>query len=251
MNDFRGIADMPRGGPQASWLDRRLQTDVLKYTDRYDIPDAIKTRILDSLKRAQASGNPADLVDLSQLGNLRGLDDLGDRINDEIERAFKQAGKRGNVRIGKRGVSIDLSDDDHQWSWSWDDDAASPFDDPNLDWLKGTPFGPPGDDDPDLDIPDPPDPPDFDDLDIDLDDVQLDAGKIAALEKIAADEEKATRPAQKRVTELGRQLKRVVGGADPNQAEIDRLVDAITAEEAKIRKARLAALTQSRKVIGK
>ena len=81
--------------------------------------------------------------------------------------------------------------------------------------------------------------------------MQLDAGKIAALEKIAADEEKATRPAQKRVTELGRQLKRVVGGADPNQAEIDRLVDAITAEEAKIRKARLAALTQSRKVIGK
>ena len=35
-----------------------------------------------------------------------------------------------------------------------------------------------------------------------------------------------------------------------SQAEIDRLVDAITAEEAKIRKARLAALTQSRKVIG-
>ena len=46
-------------------------------------------------------------------------------------------------------------------------------------------------------------------------------------------------------------VKKVVGGADPNQAEIDRLVDAITAEEAKIRKARLGALTQSRKVIGK
>ncbi len=173
-------------------------------------------------------------------------------INGEIERALKQAGKRGNVRIGKRGVTIDLSDDDHQWSWSWDD-QASPFDDPNLDWLKGTPFAP----DDDFDIPDPPDPPDFDDLDLDLDldldvdDVQLDAGKIAALEKIAADEEKATRPAQQKVVELGRQLKKVVGGADPNQAEIDRLVDAITAEEAKIRKARLGALTQSRKVIGK
>ena len=217
-----------------------------------DIPDAIKARILGSLKRAQASGDPSDLVDLSQLGNLRGLDDLGDMINGEIERALKQAGKRGNVRIGKRGVTIDLSDDDHQWSWSWDD-QASPFDDPNLDWLKGTPFAP----DDDFDIPDPPDPPDFDDLDLDLDldldvdDVQLDAGKIAALEKIAADEEKATRPAQQKVVELGRQLKKVVGGADPNQAEIDHLVDAITAEEAKIRKARLGALTQSRKVIGK
>ncbi|MBL8620707.1 MAG: hypothetical protein JNK64_05360 [Myxococcales bacterium] len=250
----------PPKAPTPGQLDARIKAEFKKgiaeairdIEGEDGIPDAIKARILDSLKRAQASGNPGDLADLSQLGNLRGLDDLGDMINGEIERALKQAGKHGNVRIGKRGVTIDLSDDDHQWSWSWDDDQASPFDDPNLGWLKGTPFAP-GDDD--FDIPDPPDPPDFDDLDvdldIDLDDVQLDAGKIAALEKIAADEEKATRPAQKKVVELGRQLKKVVGGADPNQAEIDRLVDAITAEEAKIRKARLGALTQSRKVIGK
>jgi hypothetical protein len=173
-------------------------------------------------------------------------------IDDQIERALKQAGKHGKVRIGRGGVAIDLSDLDHQWSWSWGDDA-SPFDDPDLDWLKGLPFGPP-DDDLDLpDPPDPPDPPDFDDfdLDLDLDDVQLDPTKTAALEKIAAAEEQATRPAQKKVEELGRQLKKVVSGPDPNQAEIDRLVDAITAEEAKIRKARLGALTQSRKVIGK
>lgn len=36
------IAAMPRGGPKASWLDRRLQTDELEYTDRYDIPDEVK-----------------------------------------------------------------------------------------------------------------------------------------------------------------------------------------------------------------
>ncbi|MDT5357603.1 MAG: hypothetical protein QOJ56_6135, partial [Mycobacterium sp.] len=29
------IARMPRGGPGASWLDRRLQTDALEYTDLY------------------------------------------------------------------------------------------------------------------------------------------------------------------------------------------------------------------------
>ena len=40
------IARMPRGGPTASWLDRQLQTDVLEYTDRYDIPDDVKQLFL-------------------------------------------------------------------------------------------------------------------------------------------------------------------------------------------------------------
>lgn len=51
MNDFRDIAEMPRGGPRASWLDRRLQTDVLEYTDRYDIPDEVKQQVVTELDR--------------------------------------------------------------------------------------------------------------------------------------------------------------------------------------------------------
>ncbi len=33
------IDSMPRGGPDASWLDRRLQTDRLEYLDRDDVDD--------------------------------------------------------------------------------------------------------------------------------------------------------------------------------------------------------------------
>jgi SAM-dependent methyltransferase len=43
------IAEMPRGGPNASWLDRRLQTDALEYTDRYDIPDEVKQKVISAL----------------------------------------------------------------------------------------------------------------------------------------------------------------------------------------------------------
>jgi ubiquinone/menaquinone biosynthesis C-methylase UbiE len=43
------IAEMPRGGPDASWLDRRLQTDTLEYTDRYDIADDVKQRVISAL----------------------------------------------------------------------------------------------------------------------------------------------------------------------------------------------------------
>lgn len=52
------IKDMPRGGYDASWLDRHLQTDVLEYTDRYDVPDELKQRVIDSL---------------DHLGSVRGL----------------------------------------------------------------------------------------------------------------------------------------------------------------------------------
>ena len=44
------IASMPRGGPDASWLDRRLQTNRLEYLDRDDVDD-LKRRAVRSLDR--------------------------------------------------------------------------------------------------------------------------------------------------------------------------------------------------------
>jgi SAM-dependent methyltransferase len=45
------IANMPRGGPEASWLDRRLQTNRLEYLDRDDVDD-LKRKVIGSLDRA-------------------------------------------------------------------------------------------------------------------------------------------------------------------------------------------------------
>jgi ubiquinone/menaquinone biosynthesis C-methylase UbiE len=44
------IDSMPRGGPDASWLDRRLQTDRLEYLDRDDV-DGLKRKVIESLDR--------------------------------------------------------------------------------------------------------------------------------------------------------------------------------------------------------
>ncbi len=44
------IETMPRGGPDASWLDRRLQTDRLEYLDRDDV-DHLKRRVVRSIDR--------------------------------------------------------------------------------------------------------------------------------------------------------------------------------------------------------
>ena len=45
------IDRMPRGGPDASWVDRRLQTDHLEYLDRGDVDDRVKRQVVRSLER--------------------------------------------------------------------------------------------------------------------------------------------------------------------------------------------------------
>ena len=45
------IVGMPRGGPDASWLDRRLQTDRLEYLDRDDVDD-LKRKVIQALDRS-------------------------------------------------------------------------------------------------------------------------------------------------------------------------------------------------------
>lgn len=51
MGTTHDIASMPRGGPDASWLDRRLQTDRLEYLDRGDVDDR-KRKVIESLDRS-------------------------------------------------------------------------------------------------------------------------------------------------------------------------------------------------------
>jgi len=43
------IAAMPRGGPNASWLDRLLQTDRAEYLDRDDVDEDVKRSVIDAL----------------------------------------------------------------------------------------------------------------------------------------------------------------------------------------------------------
>lgn len=50
-SDAHDIVSMPRGGPDASWLDRRLHTDRLEYLDRDDVGD-LKRKVIESLDRS-------------------------------------------------------------------------------------------------------------------------------------------------------------------------------------------------------
>jgi SAM-dependent methyltransferase len=48
------LAGMPRGGPDASWLDRILQTDRPEYLDRDDVSPDVKRGVIDTLERLGA-----------------------------------------------------------------------------------------------------------------------------------------------------------------------------------------------------
>src|SRR5512141_300331 len=45
------IARMPRGGPDASWLDRLLETGRAEYLDRDDVDAEVKQRVINALDR--------------------------------------------------------------------------------------------------------------------------------------------------------------------------------------------------------
>lgn len=49
--DVADLADMPRGGPHASWLDRMLQTDRPEYLDRDDVDDHVRRGVITTLEQ--------------------------------------------------------------------------------------------------------------------------------------------------------------------------------------------------------
>jgi SAM-dependent methyltransferase len=58
------VDTMPRGGPDASWLDRRLQTDRLEYLDRDDVDD-VKRKVIAALDRGERKlGQHALMADI-------------------------------------------------------------------------------------------------------------------------------------------------------------------------------------------
>ena len=60
------IDRMPRGGPDASWLDRRLETDCQEYLDRDDVDDRIKRQVIGSLDFVgRVFGNHARFAELA------------------------------------------------------------------------------------------------------------------------------------------------------------------------------------------
>jgi len=92
---------------------------------------------------------------------------------------------------------------------------------------------------------------DLGDLDIviDLPDLGLDADQVEQLQSIFESEQDVLEPAREELQELSDDLREALEDPGASEAEIGRMVDAISDREAKIRKAQVLAWVKSRKIL--
>lgn len=77
-SDFDDIDRMPRGGPDACWLDRRLQTDRTEYLDRDDVDERVKRSVVRALEwTGEVFGNHAKFARMV-------LDELADVADPRV-----------------------------------------------------------------------------------------------------------------------------------------------------------------------
>lgn len=193
------------------------------------IPKDVRDKVLGRLDKVRVSvdkrlGN-LSVTDLDQLGDE--MDAMGEEIekamegfDDEMEQLGKQLEKDLQLKLGKQGafqIHIDTDDDDVVMA-------------PGLDL----------DDDNDEDLREAID---------DLKDLALKPAQRQAIGKLRTDSDAQVVTAKKQLDDLSGKLEAALANPATADADIARYVDQISAQEAVIRKARLLAWSQARRVL--
>ena len=194
-----------------------------------DVRDKVSAR-LDKV-RATVDKRLANLkiTDMDQLGTE--MEKMGEEIEQamegldkDLEKLGKDMGKDFGKNFGKNfgkswGKNFNFNSNDD------DDDDIGAIDTPDVD----------ADDD------------DMKDAIKDLRDMALKPDQKAKINKLRSDSDKAVGTAKKQMDDLSQKLQAALGKPDVTDAEIGRLVDQISAQEATIRKSRIQAWAQARR----
>lgn len=159
-------------------------------------------------------------IDQAMEGFDRDMESYGDKLSRDIQKDVAKS----LAHVGNINVHIDSNDDDDD-----DHDTAD------------VPMAP------DVDI-------DTDDSDLrdaiqDLKDVALKPAQRDAIGKLRADSDKTVSVAKKQIDDLSTKLHTALGNPGTSDTDIARYVDQISAQEAAIRKARILAWVQARRVL--
>ena len=189
-----------------------MRDKLQKHLDK--VRDTVKNRL-----------SHLDAKDLDQLGDELGK--MGDDIGKQMDEFGKEMEKYGKTWKGKSWKS-------HGGSFHWDADDNDK------------------DDDDDADLPSMPDVDDQDELDDavkSLGDLSLKGPQRDQIQKLRADSDRQVAIAKKQLDQASETLKKQLDNAASNDADIARSIDAVTQQEAAIRKARILAWHGARRVL--
>jgi hypothetical protein len=192
------------------------------------LPKATKDKLdqhLDNVRtRLQARLSHLDVANLDQLGDE--MNKMGDDIGKEMEELGKEMEKYGATGSGGKGFHVSING--VHGTLNTDDDG----DDDKL----GSP--------PDVDDDD-----ELDDAVRDLGDLSLKGPQRDQIQKLRRDSDRAVATAKKQLDLASDALKKQLDNPATNDAEIARSIDAVTQQEAAIRKARILAWHDARRVL--
>lgn len=191
------------------------------------IPPGVRNKILARIDKIGAAVDKRlanlKLTDLDQLDDE--MEKMGEELEEALEGLDEDLDKLGNIKLDLgKGIKIDLD----KLHFDHDDD--------------------------DFDMPDAPDVGDGDDSDMrdaisDLKDLALTQQQRDQISRLRADSDKQVAASKKQIEELSEKLHTALGNASVTDAEIGKLVDQISGHEAAMRKARIVAWAQARRML--
>ena len=212
--DIDGLGDYIDDQIDAA-MDRLDDANVPK-----ELRDKVKAR-LGKLRAKLRHMDHLDAKDLDQLGKELGQmgDELGKELGQDFGRQFGKDLAKHWMQYGPGNVHVHVD--------SGDDD----------------------DDDSDVDVPDVDDDGDLADTVRSIGDLKLTAPQRQAIEKLRADSDKQVAAAQQALAQASKKLHDQLANPATSDAELARSVDAVSQQEAAIRKARILAWHAARRLL--
>lgn len=209
--------------------------------DNKAIPKDVRDKVLARLDKASATVNKRLAnIDLSDLDRLEEeMEKMGEELeaameglDDELEKLGERLAKDFGKDFEKK-FEKDFAKNFGKLSWQWGHDDE----DDNDDVVMA----------PDIDIDVGDD--DLQDALSDLKDLALKPAQRDAINKLRTDSDRTVSTAKKQLDTLSGQLRTALDNPTTTDAEVSRLIDQVSAQEAVIRKARIVAWVQARRVL--
>ena len=230
-----------------SMVDAHVNAALHHISSDPSIPPKVREKVIKRLEKIRAKVKTRvshlDVKDTEELGEE--LEKLGEEIGEEMEQ-FGEEMEQFGKDMEHWGKDMD------QWSKDFEKQFGKDF---SKRWNKQWgPHGPQGQHDIDIDIdddlPDMPDPDDVDDDAVrDLGDLSLSQPQRDQLKKLRTDSDAKVAQAKQALKRASDALEKQLENPNASDADIARSIDAVAQQEAAIRKARILAWVNARRML--